>query len=245
MLSPRSQFFKAAQERGQRSGPEGGLSNSAAAHCTAWHAPVAASECTGRVAPFLGLPGRKAANTKTPVHLGRIGRMQRGLTPRSTGPATASTVSPASASSNIVAVRAYDACLHGPVSSNVRPHRTRLWRLHRQRLKLRRSQTPRACPQRTRRFQARAARTDEHIESDRQQQDQYRESATPRRDTRFCSPGLEIWRTPDRPKRKRRRISSSPVLPANHEVPRRARATLGPVCFDQRSKDAPRRSRRD
>ena len=57
-----------------------------------------------------------------PANLRRSGRTQRGLTPRSTGPATARHLGPACASGNIVAVRAKAPCLHGPVSSNVRRH---------------------------------------------------------------------------------------------------------------------------
>ena len=68
-------------------------------------------------------PGRIAAKTKKPVRPGSSGRTQRGLTPRSTGPATASTVSPVRGTWCIIAHRAYGACLRRPVSSNVRPRK--------------------------------------------------------------------------------------------------------------------------
>ena len=45
-----------------------------------------------------------------------------GLTPRSTGPATASTVSLVRGTWCIISYQAYGACLRRPVSSNVRPH---------------------------------------------------------------------------------------------------------------------------
>ena len=71
----------------------------------------------------LGRQGRGAAKTRKPVLQGSSGRTQRGLTPRSTGPATASAVSPVRGTWCIISYRAYGACLHGPVSSNVRPRR--------------------------------------------------------------------------------------------------------------------------
>ena len=49
---------------------------------------------------------------------------QCGLTPRSTGPATAGTVSPVRGTWCIISYRAYGACLRSPVSSNVRLHMT-------------------------------------------------------------------------------------------------------------------------
>jgi hypothetical protein len=47
-----------------------------------------------------------------------------GLTPRSTGPATASAVSLVRGTWCIIAYQAYGTCLRGPVNSNVRPHQT-------------------------------------------------------------------------------------------------------------------------
>jgi hypothetical protein len=49
---------------------------------------------------------------------------RRGLTPRSTGPATAGSVSPVCGAFGTFAHRAYAACLRGPVTSNVRHHMT-------------------------------------------------------------------------------------------------------------------------
>jgi hypothetical protein len=66
--------------------------------------------------------GRIAAKAKKPVRPGCSGRTQRGLTPRSTGPATASAVSLARGTWCIIASQAYGACLRRPVSSNVRRH---------------------------------------------------------------------------------------------------------------------------
>jgi hypothetical protein len=66
------------------------------------------------------------------VHAGassRTGRRRRwhecGLTPRSTGPATAGSVSLVRGTWCIISYQAYAACLRGPVSSNVRPHMKR------------------------------------------------------------------------------------------------------------------------
>ena len=57
------------------------------------------------------------------VHQHALGpQAQRCLTLRSTGPATASTVSLVRGTWCIIAYQAYGACLRGPVSSNVRPH---------------------------------------------------------------------------------------------------------------------------
>ena len=59
------------------------------------------------------------------VHQHALGpQAQRCLTLRSTGPATASTVSLVRGTWCIIAYQAYGACLRGPVSSNVRPHVT-------------------------------------------------------------------------------------------------------------------------
>jgi hypothetical protein len=51
-----------------------------------------------------------------------VQRREWGLTTRSTGPATASTVSLVRGTWCIIANQAYGACLRRPVSSNVRPH---------------------------------------------------------------------------------------------------------------------------
>lgn len=51
------------------------------------------------------------------------GSSERRLTPRSTGPATASVVSPGCSTRAIIAARVYAACLRGPVNSNVRHHK--------------------------------------------------------------------------------------------------------------------------
>jgi hypothetical protein len=54
--------------------------------------------------------------------------VQRCLTIRSTGRATAGHLGPAAGTRYIVCVRAKASCLRAPVSSNVRPRRNRFWR---------------------------------------------------------------------------------------------------------------------
>ena len=67
------------------------------------------------------------ASLQPHIHHSPSASKQCCLTRRSTGPATACGVNLARSGFATVARQAYTACLRGPVSSNVRPHKNLLW----------------------------------------------------------------------------------------------------------------------